>query len=165
MPEIVVETEIDAPVERCFDLARCIDLHCATQKRAVETAVGERTRGLLGAGDTVTWRSRHFLVTWSMTMKVVAFAPPRSYRDVALRGPFARFEHDHVFVPSGAGAIMIDRIAFASPLGPLGRLVDRLVLRRYVARLLGERAEAIKVCAETALGDRFLAGRLSGSPR
>ncbi len=165
MSEIVLETEIDAPAERCFDLARSIDLHCATQKPSTESAVGERTRGLLGPGERVTWRSRHFLITWTMTVAIEAFERPRHFRDAAVTGPFARFEHDHVFVPAGRRTIMIDRLVFVAPLGVLGRIACRLVLRRYIGRLLAERAGAIKACAETALGDRFLgSARVPAAP-
>ncbi len=45
---------------------------------------------------------------------------------------------------------MEDVFEFASPLGPLGLLFDRLVLRRYLRRLLMARAEAIKRAAETS---------------
>jgi hypothetical protein len=34
---------------------------------------------------------------------------------------------------------MVDRIEFRSPLGPLGRVVDRLVLRRYMTALIERR--------------------------
>jgi len=44
MPIIKLETEINAPVERVFDLARCIDLHKATMTRYNEKAVA-------GGGD------------------------------------------------------------------------------------------------------------------
>jgi len=34
---------------------------------------------------------------------------------------------------------MTDTVEFASPLGPVGRLVDRLFLERYLTRLLERR--------------------------
>ena len=156
MAEIVLETEIRAPLERCFDLARSIDLHVATQKKNAEAAVGGRTTGLIESGEHVTWSARHFLVRWTMTSRITRFERPRMFRDEMERGPFARFEHDHLFVPSGDRTIMIDRLVLASPCGILGRIVDKLVMKRHLTKLLAERADAIKSCAETALGDRFL---------
>jgi hypothetical protein len=43
---------------------------------------------------------------------------------------------------------MRDIVEFRSPLGPLGAIVDVLVMRRYLRRLLAERAGAIKAEAE-----------------
>ena len=34
---------------------------------------------------------------------------------------------------------MTDRVEFRAPFGPLGRIVERLVLRRYLERLIAER--------------------------
>jgi hypothetical protein len=45
---------------------------------------------------------------------------------------------------------MEDVFDFASPLGPIGWLVDRLVLGRYMQRVLTERARAVKEAAEAA---------------
>jgi ligand-binding SRPBCC domain-containing protein len=156
MPEILIETEIAASPERCFDLSRSIDLHVATQKGHAETAVAGRTSGLIELGESVTWSARHFLVRWRMTSRIVAFDRPRSFRDAADPWPFARFEHDHFYRASGSRTLMVDRVVFASPFGWLGRIVDRLVMKRHLTKLLAERAEAIKQCAETGLGDRFV---------
>ncbi len=44
---------------------------------------------------------------------------------------------------------MLDLFDYAAPLGPLGRLAERLVLDRYLRRLLVERARVIKTVAES----------------
>ena len=43
---------------------------------------------------------------------------------------------------------MIDHVAFASPFGPLGRIVDALVLERYMTRLLREHNDYVRAVAE-----------------
>ena len=45
---------------------------------------------------------------------------------------------------------MRDVVAFTAPLGVLGRIVEVLVLRRYLTGLLTHRAVAIKEAAEAA---------------
>lgn len=44
---------------------------------------------------------------------------------------------------------MTDEIDFRSPLGPLGRAVDRLVLERYLRRLIGSRNSRLKATLES----------------
>ncbi len=44
---------------------------------------------------------------------------------------------------------MTDEIDFRSPLGPLGRAVDRLVLERYLRRLIGSRDSWLKATLES----------------
>lgn len=56
-----------------------------------------------------------------------------------LKGPFRRFRHVHEFSQDLAGTTMIDRIEFAAPFGPIGRQVERLVLARYLQKLIERR--------------------------
>ncbi len=147
---IELHTPIHAPPQVCFDAARSIDLHQQSLAHTGERAIAGRTSGLIGLGEEVTWRGRHFGVWLRHTAKITAFEPPRHFRDTMTRGAFAVFEHDHFFAPAGDGTAMRDVLEFRSPLGGLGWLVDRLVLRRYLERLLRARNEVVKAAAEAA---------------
>lgn len=149
MPVIRVETEIEAPPALCFDLARSIELHIASTGRTRERAIAGVTSGLIGAGQEVTWSARHFGVRQSLTSRITVFDPPRHFRDSMVRGAFARFDHDHHFEAQEGGTLMLDLFDYAAPLGALGRLAERLVLDRYLRRLLVERARVIKTAAES----------------
>jgi hypothetical protein len=59
MPKIELHTEIDAPIERVFDLARSIDLHMLSTSHTNEKAIAGKTSGLIGLGEWVTWRAKH----------------------------------------------------------------------------------------------------------
>ncbi len=67
-----------------------------------------------------------------------------------IRGPFARLDHEHRFHVRDGETVMEDIFEFASPLGPVGWLVDRFILGRYLERLLRARAVAIKAAAEAS---------------
>jgi ligand-binding SRPBCC domain-containing protein len=143
-----IETWIAAPVERCFDAARDLDLHVRSLAHTNERAVGGKTTGLIGANEEVTWRGRHFGVTQHFTSRITEFDPPHHFQDAMQRGTFRSFVHDHDFVADGDGTRMIDTLAAAAPLGILGRIAEALVLRRYLERLLRDRATAIKEALE-----------------
>ncbi|WKK72316.1 SRPBCC family protein [Rathayibacter oskolensis] len=127
------------PAAELFDRARDIDLHRASQARARERAIGGVTSGLIGLGDHVTFRARHFGVPLTLTSTVTALDAPRSFVDEQTRGPFRGFRHEHRFESDGAGSVMIDRVSFAAPFGVLGRLAERLVLARHLERLITAR--------------------------
>ncbi len=148
MPVIQLHTRIRAPLQRCFDLARSVDLHLQSTRGTGEQAVAGVTHGLLGPGDQVTWRARHFGVWQELTSCITAFDPPRHFRDSMVRGAFARFDHDHYFAADGEHTDMRDVFDFTSPLGPLGRIADVLVLTRYMRRFLAERNRVLKQVAE-----------------
>ena len=76
MPIILLETNITAPVERVFDLARNIDAHTSTTAGTGERAVDGRTSGLIEAGETVTWEAKHLGVRQRLTSKITAMERP-----------------------------------------------------------------------------------------
>ena len=135
----VCRTESSLPPERLFDLARSVDAHVESQKGSGERAVAGVTSGLIGAGQEVTWRARHFGIPLTMTSRVTAFDFPRSFTDEQVKGPFRSFRHIHEFEATPGGCIMTDRVEFTAPFGTLGRVVERLVLRPYLQRLITDR--------------------------
>lgn len=74
---------------------------------------------------------------------------PGRFVDEQVRGPFRRFHHEHRFEPNDNATVMLDIIDFASPVGPIGHLVDRLGLERYVSKLIRERIDHLKEVAES----------------
>jgi len=152
VPRIELTTEISAPIEQVFDLARSIDVHAESQSRHGEKAVAGRMSGLIESGEEVTWEAVHFGVRQRLTSRIDTMYRPRHFRDSMVRGAFRRFIHDHYFelTPNGTTA-MKDVFVYEAPLGPLGRLADRLFLTAYMRRLLSERNAVIKRTAETGI--------------
>jgi ligand-binding SRPBCC domain-containing protein len=157
MSTIAITTLIRAPLERCFDLARSIDLHVTSTRQTGERAVGPVTSGLLALGEEVTWSARHFGVRQTLTSRITIFDRPHHFRDSMVRGAFRRFDHDHFFAARGQDTEMRDVFDFESPLGPLGRIADVLVLERYLTRFLERRNQEIKRVAESAAWSTVLA--------
>lgn len=157
MVTIRLAISIAAPPARVFDLARSIDLHSRSLAWTREVPVAGRMAGLIGLGETVTWRARHLGVRQRLTSRVTAYDRPRFFQDVMVRGAFAWMEHDHWFdaAPDG-GTVLRDELRFAAPLGVLGRMAEALVLRRYMTRFLERRNAVIKRVAESNEWREFL---------
>ena len=149
MAKIVLNTYIAAPAERCFDLARSIDLHTRSTAATNERAVHGVTRGLIGPGQGVTWRARHLGVRRELTSRITDYDRPRRFRNSQVHGPFRRFDHDHYFTPEGQGTRMTDVFDYTAPLGPLGWLAERMFLTGYLRRVLAERNRVIRSVAES----------------
>src|SRR5438093_904784 len=144
-----VVTMVNAPAACCFDLARSVDLHVRSAGGTREAAIAGTLSGLLGLGDQVTWRGKHFGVWQTLTSKITAFDRPRHFRDSQVAGAFASLEHDHLFESAGSMTNMIDVFQYAAPLGPLGRVAEMLFLNSYLGRFLRERALIVKRVAES----------------
>jgi ligand-binding SRPBCC domain-containing protein len=157
MSRIELRTAIRAPRERCFDLARSVELHMRSTADTGETAIAGRTSGLLGAGEEVTWRARHFGVWLTLTSRITGYERPAFFCDSMVRGAFARLEHEHRFTEDGmGGTIMDDVLEFTAPGGVIGLLAERLVLRRYLRKFLVARNHALAAVAESDDWRRFV---------
>ncbi len=149
MPAIHLTTQIRAPIERCFDLGRSIDLHVATATASGERAVAGVTTGLIELGEEVTWRARHFGIGWRMTSLITAMERPGYFQDRMVRGPFAVFEHDHFFEAMGEVTRMRDELLFEAPIGWIGRIVSARAILPHLTRFLVERNAILKRVAES----------------
>jgi ligand-binding SRPBCC domain-containing protein len=150
MPTIRMATSIDAPPERCFDLARDVAAHVRSTAGTGERAVGGVTVGLLELGDEVTWEARHLGIRQRLTVRISRLERPVLFEDVMVRGAFASLRHVHEFVSRDGGTTMVDTFTFESPFGPLGAIVDRVFLAGYMRRFLLARARELKRIAEAA---------------
>ncbi|WP_460702296.1 SRPBCC family protein [Myceligenerans halotolerans] len=139
MPRIRLETSVPTTIDECFRMSLSVDAHTESMSASGERAIAGVTHGLMDLGDTVTWQARHFGIPVRMTSGITELDRPRRFVDEQLAGPFARWRHEHLFTQVDAGTHMVDVIDFRAPLGPLGVLVDRLVLTRYMAHLIRER--------------------------
>jgi len=127
------------PREELFDLARSIDAHKDSMAQSREEAVAGVMSGLISLGQEVTWRAWHFGVPIRMTSRITEMQAPFYFVDEQAKGPFRRFRHVHEFTEDSGGTVMVDRIEFEAPFGPIGRLVEKLVLARYLQELIGQR--------------------------
>jgi ligand-binding SRPBCC domain-containing protein len=148
MTKIQLETLIQAPIERVFDLSRSIDLHKLSTKGTKEEAIAGRTKGLIEIDETVTWRARHFGVYQNLTVKVTKMDRPYLFSDKMINGAFSSMEHNHIFERMGTGTKMTDVFEFSSPLGILGRLANFLFLKKYMTRFLINKNRELKNVAE-----------------
>jgi ligand-binding SRPBCC domain-containing protein len=145
---ITLLTTIHAPVQRCFDIARDIDVHVASTAHTSERAIAGRTSGLIEFGETVTWRAKHFGIWQNLTSKITEFDSPNYFADEMVTGAFKSFKHKHYFTGDDKQTIMRDEFIFESPLGLLGKLANWLFLKRYMTTLLIKRNLVIKAEAE-----------------
>jgi ligand-binding SRPBCC domain-containing protein len=150
---VLIETWIAAPVDMVFDLARDIDVHQRTMVATGERALAGRISGQIELGETVTWQARHFGIEFRLSSRVTAMERPHVFVDEQVAGPFAEFRHEHRFAADAGGTRMVDRWRHRSPFGLLGRVVDWLVLDRYMRRQLLGRSARLKAEAERVAAD------------
>jgi ligand-binding SRPBCC domain-containing protein len=145
MPVIELATHINAPIGKCFNLARNIDVHMASTKQTGERAIAGRTSGLIELNETVTWRAKHLGFWQTLTSKITEMEYPNFFTDELVEGAFKNFRHEHYFYSINTQTLMKDIFRFESP---GGMIFDFIFLKNYMIRLLEKRNQLIKEIAE-----------------
>ena len=149
MPRIEIQTTIKAEIQIVFDLSRSIDLHKISTEHTNETAIAGRTSGLIGLGESVTWRAKHFGIYQKLTSKITEYNNSIYFTDDMVKGAFKEFKHQHHFEFHNGQTIMTDCFDYISPLGAIGKIADKLFLKKYMIELLQKRNKTIKDFAES----------------
>lgn len=149
MPTITLETPIQAPAEICYDLSLSVDFHQISTARTKEHIVDGVREGMIKLSETVTWRAKHFGIWLELTSKITEARRPEYFVDEMQKGPFKSLRHEHHFIQTNEGVLMKDIFMFESPLGILGKIVNRLLLENYLKGFLIERNQCIKEMAES----------------
>lgn len=148
MTVIELSTPIHAPIARCFDLARSIDLHIESTRQTGEQAIAGRTSGLIALGERVTWRAKHLGVWQTLTSEITQYDYPNSFTDEMVSGAFKKMRHEHLFYALNSQTVMKDIFVFESPYGIIGEWFNWFFLAQYMTRLLTKRNSVIKKAAE-----------------
>ncbi|WP_126631802.1 SRPBCC family protein [Dictyobacter alpinus] len=148
MAVIRLETFIQAPVERCFDLSLNVDEHSKSVANTHEHPVAGVMSGAMKLGDTVTWEATHFGIRQHLTSEITVYKRPTRFTDEMTKGVFYEMKHHHEFVEQQGGTLMIDDFRFQAPMGIFGRLAEVLFLTQYMKKQLVTRNAYLKQTAE-----------------
>jgi hypothetical protein len=158
MMTIRITKMVKAPMDRCFQLSRSIDLRRVSGSLNTEPVAGP-TSGLIRSGDSVTWRRSSFLKSSDHTTVLDVFRQPSYYNEVMVEGPYKSYEHDHHFAPFNDGTRIREEIRLVLPYGWLGRIAARLYLRKRIVRQLEQQIAKLKQVAESDEWHVYLDGQ------
>ena len=148
MTYLELHTTIKAGIQETFNLSRNIDFHVDAASQTMEEAIGGRTSGEIGLGETVMWRGRHFGVYLTHTSLISHFAKPRYFVDEMIKGNFTFFKHYHLFKKQGDKTIMTDVLMYKVPFGIIGDLFNFFFLKRHLVKFLKHRNLTLKKTLE-----------------
>jgi len=94
-------------------------------------------------GALIEYRLRLMGVPMTWLTRIDRWEPGAGFVDRQLRGPYARWVHEHRFTPAGRGTLIEDRIEYAVPLAPLSEPVRTLFVTPTVERIFRHRHEVV----------------------
>ena len=158
MPVIQLKTNIQAPIERVFDLCRSVEVHVRSTPQTQERVVGGVMSGLLDLNDTVTWEATHLGIRQRLTSCITICNPPFFFQDKMVSGAFESFTHNHSFGAVQGRTVVEDHFDFESPCGLIGVIFNQILLTEYMRHFLKTRLSIVKQIAESDEWRMYLNG-------
>lgn len=95
------------------------------------------------AGTLIDYRLSLLGIPFSWRTRIDVFEPERRFIDTQLQGPYRLWRHLHEFEEVEGGTLMLDRVDYAVPFGPLGEVARAIFVTRTVEGIFDFRAHTI----------------------
>jgi ligand-binding SRPBCC domain-containing protein len=148
MTIIKINTNYYAPIEKVFDTNRNIDIHQQSASKTKEVAIAGITTGIINKNETVTWKGKHFGVFLTHQSVISEMIFPTYFVDEQLKGNFKSFKHQHFFEQKENYVEVTDILEYETPFGILGKLFDRLMLKKHLTNFIIHRNSVLKNLTE-----------------
>jgi len=97
----------------------------------------------MGVGTVIEYRLRVHRVPVRWVTWIEAFETNRRFVDRQVLGPYALWHHTHEFEAVGSRTLVLDRVRYAIPFGPLGQLARLLFVQRDLDDVFAYRRTAV----------------------
>jgi len=98
----------------------------------------------MAPGTHIRYRLRVHGLPVSWLTQITEWDPPHRFADEQLKGPYALWHHTHTFEADGDETIMCDIVRYRVGFGPLGTLVNALLVRRDLKGIFDYRAQRVR---------------------
>lgn len=117
----------------------------AKPERAAAAGAGEETGPPpMRTGLRIEYRVRPLGFPQRWVSEITVWEPPRRFVDEQRAGPYRRWRHEHGFVAVEGGTEITDRVEYELPFGPLGRLVERVLVARQLRAIFDHRTRVVE---------------------
>lgn len=138
-------TLIAAPRSEVFDFFRRAENLGPMTPPALAFEILTPTPVEMHEGREIAYRIRLGPAPMRWLTRIGAWDPEERFVDLQLRGPYRAWYHEHRFEARGDATLMIDRVWYAPPLGPLGRVAQVVMVGPMLRRIFGHRRGAIEL--------------------
>ncbi len=148
MPQLKFTTLIHAPIQRVFDLARCVSLHKRQFEEHAIVAVQGKSSGLLSFRDHTTWKGKFGRKVRMFSIEVTEIRPPEYLKMEFRKDFFDQFEHEIFLKSIKNGTILIDHIEYEIEIKGFLPLISKRCIEKTITHYLEERNAMCKEYAE-----------------
>ncbi len=142
---LVAHTVIERPLAEVMPFFAAAENLALLTPSALRFDIQTPTPIAMAVGATIDYRITLSGVPMRWRTVIEDWQPGAKFVDAQHRGPYRAWWHEHRFRADGDRTIMEDRVYYAPPLGPLGRIANRLFVEQQLRAIFAYRAQAIRL--------------------
>ncbi len=116
------------------------------------TSASPGSENELHTGSLIEYRLRWHKIPMRWTSEITDWSPPHRFIDNQVRGPYAKWHHEHGFTAENGGTRIRDEVQYALPFGIAGQLAHWLRARHDVEAIFEFRRQRL----EELLGSKVM---------
>jgi len=148
MTTIILSTDINADIEKCFDVSRDIGINLISASGTDERVASGKFIGLCELNDEITREAKHFFIRQKLSVKITGMNKPFFFEDTMTKGAFRSMKHEHYYERRSEKTVMKDVLNYEVPFNFIGKIFDFLILKKYMTDFLKIRNLTIKQISE-----------------
>jgi ligand-binding SRPBCC domain-containing protein len=99
---------------------------------------------VMRSGTLIDYQLKLFGIRFQWQTLIESFEPESRFVDFQITGPYRDWHHVHEFQDAPGGTLIVDRVDYEMPLGPLGHVAHWLSVRRSLKQIFDYRER--KIC-------------------
>lgn len=139
---------IEAPVEKVFAFVTDLDNFIKTQPPEMEMEVLSRDEGPQRAGFIAKVRAKVGDQVWELEVETTEFVKNKKHAARQKGGPMKKFDMLDMFEPADGGTKWTSIVEYELPYSLLGKLIDKLKVRKDMEKSMDYSAKKTKELIE-----------------
>lgn len=135
---------VPRPIAEVFDFFSDADNLEAITPKSLRFEILTPRPIVLKPGMLLDYRLRLLGIKFYWRTLIETFEPPHRFTDSQLKGPYKLWHHTHEFYTVDGGTLVVDRVRYQVPLGPIGRVINTLFVRRQLDAIFDYRQSQIE---------------------
>ena len=95
-------------------------------------------------GTLIDYSVKILGVRMHWTTMISEYQPPFRFVDIQLKGPYTFWYHTHTFKEVAGGTEVGDLVRYVLPMGPLGTMMHKTIVKRQLSEIFDFRAQVIE---------------------
>ncbi len=132
MPILHYEQVVPLPLDEAFKFFADPYNLLKISPENINLRVKNKERVEMRKGAIIHYQIRWLGLPLGWETDIEEYDPPKRFIDNQRGGPYKKWHHVHTFVEEGPNTRIIDDVLYEMPFGPIGRLVEKLIVRKQI---------------------------------